>query len=56
MEPTRTKSQAVIKVLGRLRHDVYASLPFVAFLTPPAGRLDSGSTGPALSRPYRRAL
>jgi hypothetical protein len=48
-------SQADRKVLGRLRHDAYASLPFVAFLTPPAGRLDSGSIGPALSRPYRRS-
>jgi hypothetical protein len=48
-------SEAVIKVLGRLMHDAYASLPFVAFLTPPAGRLDSGSIGPALSRPYRRS-
>jgi hypothetical protein len=42
-------------VLGRLRHDAYASFPFVAFLTPPAGRLDSCSIGPALSRPYRRS-
>jgi hypothetical protein len=42
-------------VLGRLRYDAYASLPFVAFLTPPAGLLDPGSIGPALSRPYRFA-
>jgi hypothetical protein len=40
-------------VLGRLRYNANANLPFVAFLTPPAGRLDSGSIGPALSRPYR---